>query len=116
MNKLEKTLLGLTAAAMIAGCVGSSTPRYAGPPRTGSAHVDSASSSAAHTGVASVTSPTRTAYDQTRDSDLNLLDADKPFLFPDRQSYQPTPRQQPARPTPEQELPAPQRQYGEEYY
>lgn len=105
MNKLEKMILSIATAATLAGCLGSPDPRYVGPRKNdGTARVDS--SATAQSDTAAVATPTRTAYDQTQDSELNLLDADKPFLIPREQRY--TPRQEPKQ--------TPSEQQEQEYY
>lgn len=113
MKTLEKTLLSIATAATLAGCLGSPEPKYVGPRKhDGTARVDS--SATAQSDTAAVATPTRTAYDQTNDPELNLLDADKPFLIPRQQRYQPQ-QQRPSQ-TPEQELPRQERNLEEEYY
>ncbi|MBS3147320.1 hypothetical protein J4219_00380 [Candidatus Woesearchaeota archaeon] len=122
MNKLEKTLLGLAVASTLAGCVGSETPRYAGVPKDRAASVGSVESGTAYVGSAtSSTVESRTPYvlDHTKDPELDLWNADRPFLIPREPRYQPTPR--PAtvtepQPAPEPQVPEPEYNPQEEQY
>ena len=105
---MKKTFATLAGIAALAGCIGSSEPRYVGPPKrdvgsvtSGTAHV--------HSGTAYVESQTHATYqrpvfDQTQDPYLDLWNAEKPFLLPMPPKEQPEPRQE----APKQEYSQPQ--------